>query len=61
MDDHDSMHYEGLEGEHRYELRVDSLISPERIRDRYYQTVKADDLPDLFADYQHREGLLIPI
>lgn len=57
----ESIHLEGLEGEHRYELRVDSQISPERIRDRYYQSVKAEKLPDLFADYQRRDGLLIPI
>ncbi len=54
-------HYEGLTNSHLAELNTLSAISAERIRARYYQSVTADQLPPQFADYQRRDGLLIPI
>lgn len=50
-----------LSDEHYLELRKASAISEDQIRSRCYRTVKAADLPDSFADYQRRDGLLIPI
>lgn len=52
---------EGLDTSHLAELNLMSAISEERIRQRYYQTVTADQLPPQFAEYQRRDGLLIPI
>ncbi len=52
---------EGLSPEHEQELMFSSDIRTYIIRDRFYQTVKADSLPDKFADYQRRDGLVIPI
>lgn len=51
----------GLSDAHYEELHTGSAISDIRIRQRYYQTVTADQLPPEFADYQRRPGLLIPI
>ncbi len=56
----DDMH-NGLCGQHHHELTVESLISPQIVALRGYKTVKAEDLPNEFADYQKRDGLLIPI
>ena len=47
--------------QHRNELEVKSGIRPEIIRERGYQTVRADGLPSQFPDYQRKDGLLIPI
>lgn len=52
---------EGLSPDHERELMFASDIRINVIRDRYYQTVTADQLPDKFADYQRRDGLVIPI
>lgn len=52
---------EGLSPEHECELMFASDIATHVIRDRYYQTVSANKLPDKFADYQRRDGLVIPI
>ncbi len=47
---------------HRKELEAGSAISPDTIRERGYVSVEdVEDLPDMFADYQHSPGLLIPI
>lgn len=51
----------GLSDAHYTELALGSAISEQRIRERYYQSVTADQLPPEFADYQRRPGLLIPI
>lgn len=56
----DEMH-DGLNGPHRHELTVESLISKEVLKMRGYRTVKAHELPPEFADYQRRDGLLIPL
>lgn len=55
------MRYEGLSTEHLAELNLMSAISEKQIRNRNYQSVTADKLPPQFADYQRRDGLLIPI
>ncbi len=51
-----------LSDRHRQELEVESAISPGIIAERGYQTITNQRaLPDAFADYQRRPGLLIPI
>ncbi len=51
-----------LSDRHRRELEVESAISPDIIAERGYQTITNQRaLPDAFADYQRRPGLLIPI
>jgi predicted transcriptional regulator len=42
-------------------LEVESGISPEIIGGRGYRTVSRADVPDDFASYQRRNGLLIPL
>lgn len=51
----------GLADAHFHELHTGSAISEIRIRQRAYHSVAADQLPDAFADYQRRPGLLIPL
>lgn len=51
----------GLTGPHHYELAVESLIAKEVLQQRGYRSVKAHELPPEFADYQRRDGLLIPL
>lgn len=51
----------GLSAAHYAELSDGSAITEQRIRNRCYQSVTADQLPSQFADYQRRDGLLIPI
>jgi hypothetical protein len=47
---------------HRQELETESAILPEIIRERgYFSASGPADLPDMFADYQRRPGLVIPI
>src|SRR5215217_5198987 len=46
---------------HRQMLHEESAISPEIIGGRGYRTVKRADVPEVFADYQRRSGLLIPL
>ena len=53
--------YEGLDTEHLAELNQVSAIGEKQIQSRHYQSVTADKLPPQFADYQRRDGLLIPI
>ena len=53
--------HSGLTGEHHSELTVGSLISKEVLQQRGYRSVQAHELPPEFADYQRRDGLLIPI
>ena len=53
--------HNGLTGEHHFELTVDSQISKLVLQQRGYRSVRAHELPDMFADYQKRDGLLIPI
>lgn len=50
-----------LTDQHHYELTVESLISKEMLQERGYRSVKAHELPPAFAEYQRRDGLLIPI
>lgn len=52
---------DGLSPEHHAELSIMSGISDDIIRERGYQTVGANQLPPAFADYQRRDGLLIPL
>lgn len=53
--------FEGLNTGHQHELYVESGIAQEVIRQRYYQSLTGDQLPTTFAEYQKRDGLLIPI
>lgn len=51
-----------LAGRHRHELEIGSAILPEIIEESGYYTAKTpQDLPDAFAHYQRRPGLVIPI
>ena len=51
-----------LSAEHERMLAVESAITPEVIAAREYRTI-ADraDVPQMFAEYQRRRGLLIPM
>ena len=53
--------HQDLIGEHHYEITVDSLIAKKVMLERGYRSVRAHELPAQFADYQKRDGLLIPI
>lgn len=50
-----------LSADHYQELSAGSSINDAQIIERGYKTVRADQLPAEFADYQRRDGLLIPI
>src|SRR5699024_8354333 len=50
-----------LTPDHHHELTVGSNISEAVLQMRGYRSVKAHELPPEFADYQRRDGLLIPI
>lgn len=46
---------------HWEELTVGSAIHPDVIDERGYRTIRGDDVPIGFAEYQMRDGLLIPL
>lgn len=51
----------GLSDEHYAELSYASAIDDDITHARGYQTMRADQLPSVFAGYQRRDGLLIPL
>jgi hypothetical protein len=52
---------DSLSAAHRRILERESAISPQIIEARGYRTVKRAEVPDGFAVYQRRTGLLIPL